>query len=133
MGNYDDIINLKRPISKKHQPMSIYNRAGQFSPFAALTNYSDIIAEEGRLTKSQSDLNEDQIVEIDRVLQYAKNNLNTKVNIIYFVKDNKKEGGDYLNIEDNISKINEDSRLIYFKNGNIISIDDIVYASLIKE
>ncbi len=133
MGNYDDIINLKRPISKKHQPMSIYNRAGQFSPFAALTNYSDIIAEEGRLTKSQIDLNEDQIVEIDRVLQYAKNNLNTKVNIIYFVKDNKKEGGDYLNIEDNISKINEDSRLIYFKNGNIIPIDDIVYASLIKE
>ncbi len=133
MGNYDDIINLKRPISKKHQPMSIYNRAGQFSPFAALTNYSDIIAEEGRLTKSQIDLNEDQIVEIDRVLQYAKNNLNTKVNIIYFVKDNKKEGGDYLNIEDNISKINEDSRLIYFKNGNIISIDDIVYASLINE
>ena len=133
MGNYDDIINLKRPISKKHQPMSIYNRAGQFSPFAALTNYSDIIAEEGRLTKSQIDLNEDQIVEIDRVLQFAKNNLNTKVNIIYFVKDNKKEGGDYLNIEDNISKINEDSRLIYFKNGNIISIDDIVYASLIKE
>ncbi len=133
MGNYDDIINLKRPISKKHQPMSIYNRAGQFSPFAALTNYSDIIAEEGRLTKSQIDLNEDQIVEIDRVLQFAKNNLNTKVNIIYFVKDNKKEGGDYLNIEDNISKINEDSRLIYFKNGNIISIDDIVYASLINE
>ena len=133
MGNYDDIINLKRPISKKHQPMSIYNRAGQFSPFAALTNYSDIIAEEGRLTKSQIDLNEDQIVEIDRVLQYVKNNLNTKVNIIYFVKDNKKEGGDYLNIEDNISKINEDSRLIYFKNGNIISIDDIVYASLINE
>ena len=133
MGNYDDIINLKRPISKKHQPMSIYNRAGQFSPFAALTNYSNIIAEEGRLTKSQIDLNEDQIVEIDRVLQYVKNNLNTKVNIIYFVKDNKKEGGDYLNIEDNISKINEDSRLIYFKNGNIISIDDIVYASLIKE
>ncbi len=133
MGNYDDIINLKRPISKKHQPMSIYNRAGQFSPFAALTNYSDIIAEEGRLTKSQIDLNEDQIVEIDRVLQYAKNNLNTKVNIIYFVKDNKKEGGDYLNVEDNISKISEDSRLIYFKNGNIISIDDIVYASLIKE
>ena len=133
MGNYDDIINLKRPISKKHQPMSIYNRAGQFSPFAALTNYSNIIAEEGRLTKTQIDLNEDQIVEIDRVLQYAKNNLNTKVNIIYFVKDNKKEGGDYLNIEDNISKINEDSRLIYFKNGNIISIDDIVYASLINE
>ena len=133
MGNYDDIISLKRPISKKHQTMSIYNRAGQFSPFAALTNYSDIIAEEGRLTKSQIDLNEDQIVEIDRVLQFAKNNLNTKVNIIYFVKDNKKEGGDYLNIEDNISKINEDSRLIYFKNGNIISIDDIVYASLINE
>lgn len=43
MKNYDDIINLPRPISKNHLRMSDYNRAAQFSPFAALTGYKEAI------------------------------------------------------------------------------------------
>jgi hypothetical protein len=39
--NYDDIINLKRPISKNHPPMSMTNRAAQFAPFAALGNLNE--------------------------------------------------------------------------------------------
>ena len=34
---YDDIINLKRPVSKKYPPMSLYARSAQFAAFAALT------------------------------------------------------------------------------------------------
>ena len=47
---YDDIIHLSRPVSKKHSPMSNFDRAAQFSPFAALTGYDGVIAETGRLT-----------------------------------------------------------------------------------
>lgn len=43
MGNYDDIINIKRHVSKKHSPMDISNRAKIFSPFAALKGYEDAI------------------------------------------------------------------------------------------
>lgn len=43
MKNYDDIINLPHPVSKKHPRMSQYNRAAQFSPFAALTGYKEAI------------------------------------------------------------------------------------------
>ncbi len=36
-GKYDDIINMERPVSKRHPPMPRANRAAQFAPFAALT------------------------------------------------------------------------------------------------
>ena len=41
--NYDDIINLPHPTSKKHPRMSMVARAAQFAPFAALTGHSDAI------------------------------------------------------------------------------------------
>lgn len=35
--DYADIIDLPRPISRLHPPMSLRDRAGQFAPFSALT------------------------------------------------------------------------------------------------
>jgi hypothetical protein len=43
--NYDDIINLQHPTSTKHPRMSSYDRAAQFSPFAALTGHDEAIEE----------------------------------------------------------------------------------------
>ena len=42
-GQYDDIIRLPHPDSPKHPRMSLYDRAAQFSPFAALTGYEKVI------------------------------------------------------------------------------------------
>lgn len=39
LHQYDDIIGLAHPVSKKHPPMAAIDRAAQFSPFAALTGY----------------------------------------------------------------------------------------------
>lgn len=44
-NNYDDIINLPHPTSAKHPRMSMYARAAQFAPFAALTGYEETIRE----------------------------------------------------------------------------------------
>ena len=41
--DYKDIIDLPRPVSKKHTPMPVINRAAQFAPFAALTGYESAI------------------------------------------------------------------------------------------
>ena len=46
--NYDDIINLPHPVSKKHTQMSMMQRAAQFAPFAALTGYDAAINEAAR-------------------------------------------------------------------------------------
>ena len=35
--DYADIIDMVRPVSKTHPPMSLRDRAGQFAPFSALT------------------------------------------------------------------------------------------------
>ena len=43
MGNYDDIINLPHYEPKHHPRMSMWNRAAQFAPFAALTGYGAAI------------------------------------------------------------------------------------------
>ena len=40
---YDDIINMPHHVSTKHPHMSIYSRAAQFAPFAALTGYGDAV------------------------------------------------------------------------------------------
>ena len=55
---YDDIIHLPRSVSGKRSPMSLYDRAAQFSPFAALTGYDAVIEESGRLTDRCIELDE---------------------------------------------------------------------------
>ena len=44
-NNYDDIINLPHYEPKHHPRMSMWNRAAQFAPFAALTGFDDAIKE----------------------------------------------------------------------------------------
>ena len=41
--NYEDIINLPHPVSKRHKPMPVEDRAAQFAPFAALSGHDEVI------------------------------------------------------------------------------------------
>ena len=58
MDRYDDIINIKH-FEPKHKRMSLYERAAQFAPFAALTGYSDEIKEAARITEDENSFDED--------------------------------------------------------------------------
>jgi hypothetical protein len=46
---YGDIIDRPHHVSSKRPPMSRLNRAAQFSLFAALTGYDDLVAESARI------------------------------------------------------------------------------------
>ena len=59
MDNYDDIINLPHYEPQHHPRMSMWNRAAQFAPFAALTGYDDAIKESGRLVENQTNMADD--------------------------------------------------------------------------
>lgn len=52
INNYNDIINLSRPVSKRPK-MSLEQRSAQFAPFAALTGYDGQVKETARLTNKK--------------------------------------------------------------------------------
>lgn len=72
MGKYDDIINLPHHISKTRPQMSMHDRAAQFSAFAALSGYDDIIKETARLTDSKIEITEEEITDLNLKKQVLK-------------------------------------------------------------
>ena len=66
---YGDIIDLPHPVSKKHPPLTMQQKAAQFSPFAALSGYEEAIDETGRLTQEKLSLGEDRRAQLDEQLQ----------------------------------------------------------------
>ena len=83
---YDDIIHLPHHVSKRHPQMSLYNRAAQFAPFAALTGYEEAIIETARLTAPKVDMMEDNQQLLDRKLALLSHSLREQptVSITYF-------------------------------------------------
>ena len=59
--DYDDIIHLPHHVSKRHPQMSMWNRAAQFAPFAALTGYEDAIQESAKENESLYEEKEDDL------------------------------------------------------------------------
>ena len=47
-NDYDDIINLPHDEPKHHPRMTMWSRAAQFAPFAALTGYKDAIKQSAK-------------------------------------------------------------------------------------
>ena len=97
MSNYQDILHLSRPVSGKRAPMSMIDRAAQFSPFAALTGYEDVIEESGRLTERCVELDEGSIAQINSQLQKLLAVIHTQpvATVVYFQPDPLKDGGSY--------------------------------------
>ena len=95
--NYDDIINLPHHVSDHHPHMSMSDRAAQFSPFAALTGYGDLVNETVRYTEERPTLTESEREELDAKFQQFLLNSppDAQLSVTYFLPDEKKEGGSF--------------------------------------
>ena len=133
-NKYDDIINLERPKSL-HRPMSLYNRAAQFSPFVALVGYGDLILEAGRYVDEKIELDQEKKDEINRVLFYLDEHLKDDllIKIVYFCKDSKKDGGFYLEKSGFIKKIDTINKTLLFKDKNVVNIDDLYSITILAD
>ena len=125
--NYEDIINLPHHISKKHRPMPREARAAQFAPFAALTGYESDVNEAARYTGKRRELGEYETERLNRRINEIRDGIhgNTEVIITYFKPDEKKAGGEYLNIGGRVRKIDDYGRTLTLASGALIPLDDI--------
>ncbi|MBO4983857.1 MAG: hypothetical protein J6D23_07335 [Clostridia bacterium] len=126
--NYDDIINLPCPTSKRHPRMAMIDRAAQFAPFAALTGYDDAITETGRLTGTKLELSEETKERIDLKINYLIDNIeeNPEITVTYFVPDKRKSGGEYLIVTGKLKKIDGYEQTLLMMDGLKISIFEIL-------
>ena len=127
-GPYDDILDLPHPTSKKHPRMSMYARAAQFAPFAALTGYGVALQETPRSPDQQLELDENEKALLNEKLQLLRQHLpgKPKITITYFVPDTKKAGGSYQTITGFVKKLQEYERRLIMTDGTIIPIDAII-------
>lgn len=125
MTEYDDIIDLPRPKSK-HEPMPMSDRAAQFSPFAALTGYSDAIDETARLTDRRIELSEEESAELDYKQQYLSTLDSPTVTVTYFVPDERKSGGAYVTHTGVLKRVDEVERMVVFKDGLRVPLDEVM-------
>lgn len=126
--NYDDLLHLPHPTSKKHPRMSRLDRAAQFSPFAALTGYDDAVKETARLTDRRVELSDDELAVLDERLRLvlAWEDEPPLVSVTWFNPDQRKEGGSYITTQGRIRKVDELKRVLVMEDGGKIPVDDIV-------
>ena len=123
---YADLIDREHHVSKKRPPMDPLNRAAQFSPFAALSGYEDLIRESERETDSRRELDEERKSQLNALLsRLIRQNGAQEAVFTYFAADEKKEGGEYRTAAGRIKKFDALARTVLLEDGEKIPVDDI--------
>ena len=118
---YEDIIHLPHHQSATRPHMSLYDRAAQFSPFAALTGFDGVIAETSRLTDQKIELSEYEKALLDQKLSLIDDELrkgnHPEIAVVYFVPDPLKAGGAYEESQGTCETLTRLSAALYFLPG----------------
>lgn len=124
---YADIIDLPHHQSDTRPKMSNYDRAAQFSPFAALTGHADSIKETARLTDEYSEPSEEMKAIMNEKILFLMEQLENQpeITITFFKPDEKKQGGAYIAITGVVKKIKTYERQIQMTTGDLIPLDMI--------
>lgn len=127
-GQYDDIINLPHHVSAVHQQMSLWDRAAQFSPFAALSGYEDAVREAARLTDAWIQPGEADRENMDGKLWILQEHIkeHPEVTVTFFKPDDRKDGGTYESVSGNLRKIDMYERKLVMTDGTTILMEYII-------
>ena len=132
---YDDIIHLPHPVPQHRAPMTNYDRAAQFAPFAALTGYEDAIQEAGRLTDARMELDEDAKAALDETLARIREELPNRPQIeaTWFVYDEWKAGGRYVSARGRAKHLDEQTGTLLLAEGTWIPLKEIFHLRILPQ
>ena len=104
--------------------MSLYDRAAQFAPFAALTGYDDMVNEEARIVDNKIELDDEAIENLNLKLGLISDAIDDgekpSVSITCFVQDPLKAGGRYETVTERIRKVDAiDQKIILEKKTGV--------------
>ena len=127
VDKYKEIINLPHHESEERKHMSLYDRAAQFAPFAALTGFDDDVEETERVTESRAEMAEDRSVRMDEMLNYFLLKIREQPEIVLtvFEEDTKKAGGSYREIKGRLKRFDEYEKKLYLTDGTAVSVNSI--------
>ena len=113
----------------------MHDRAAQFSPFAALVGYDDAVAETARLTDSKAELTEDEMSELNADLNRLLDSLDEQpqISVTYFVPDEKKSGGKYVEKVGVVRIYDSYARELVFTDGVRIALADMARLDFTEE
>ncbi len=125
---YSKLKNITRPQYPDLPPMSIEDRAAQFSPFAAVVGYDDAVEETARYTDSMIELSEDEIVLLNDALARLRESIDEKpqIRVTYFMPDAKKDGGEYVSKTGIVKRIDEYENVLIFTDGDKVAVSSII-------
>ena len=125
---YAAIAGVPHHVSRVHPQMSMEDRAAQFSPFAALTGYGDVILETQRLTDEKVELDEEALALLNEKYQMLMRRMDEQpvVQITYFQPDERKEGGAYVTVTGVVRRVDDVMRKITMQDGNEIEMGEIL-------
>jgi hypothetical protein len=113
--------------------MSNYERAAQFSPFAALTGFDDEINEAARLTDCRPQLTEDQLNSLDEAIQRISDLDKPLIAVTFFVPDVNKAGGSYRVYTGTLRFLDFGEGKLKFVDDTAISLDDVVDVRVVDD
>lgn len=108
---YEDIISLSRPVSARHAPMRLIDRAAQFAPFAALGRFDSILEDASQEWVKPVELAEEGQAQLNKALCWLLRHQSEKPQAVFrhYVYDIETDRGSYETITGNVCAVNAQS------------------------
>ena len=126
MNDYEDILYHPHHVSTRRPPMSMQDRAAQFSAFKALTGYEEGIDEAARVVEEKLELTADRRERLDGCIRILRDaGPDVQITLLVFHPDPRKPGGVYLPYTGLLRRVDEAAGLLLFRDGTSVPLRDI--------